>query len=111
MSTKATEKQDFFMKHLEIKFSSKKRRDVPPWDFSHGDVRTKFLAASIFLYNIICWVESRTPEQVTDFGAIDLSVATVPEVKKVEDFSYVWKTNSIRRMKMRVREKSTLVSR
>ncbi len=57
------------------------------------DVRTELIAASVLLYFIIGRVEARTPKQVTNLCSIYLPITTVPEVKEVEDFSYVCKTN------------------
>lgn len=59
---------------------------------------THLLCATMFIDLILGWVHSQTPEQITNFEGIDISVTTVPEIKQVEHLTYLWKkkmTNSI----------------
>ena len=52
-------------------------------------VRTELWAAAVFQHQLVGGVQTRTTQEVSDFGAIYQAIATIPEIEQVEHLLYV----------------------
>jgi len=50
---------------------------------------TELFRAAVFKYLFVGRVESNTPHHVSNLGAVDQTVSTVPKVEQVEHFFHV----------------------